>query len=102
MCVAQEFIGGAVKLVRHGLGRHVDHAPRKTAVFSAITIGLDAELTYEILAGRKCNHVAVHDSERDTVEIGGALIRRAAANLVVSCCEHVLPGYTCLLYTSDA
>jgi hypothetical protein len=56
-------------------------------------VGLHAELGNCIRAGHHVNEVAQGGVARNTVVIGGALVRHAAADLVITGSEDVLPGY---------
>src|SRR5439155_3688795 len=88
--VAQKLVRAAVKVVASGFGGYVDHTARVTAEFRAVTVGLHAELGNCVRTRHQDREVTYAGIRRDAIEIGGALVRDAAANLIISGGEHVL------------
>src|ERR1039458_10069450 len=82
--VAQEFVSGAVELVRTGLGGGVNDSARGAAVFSRITGGQHGEFSDGIQAGIGAEHVAWSAVSRvvdaDAVHTVVVLLRAGSGN----------------------
>ena len=88
--VAQVLVRAAMKVVAATPGRHVDYAARVTAVLGAVVVRLHAEFGDRVGDWNQCGDIAVSDVHRNTVKERDALVRRAAADLVVARRENVL------------
>ena len=92
--VPQEFVGGTVELVAAGLRGHVDDTAGKPSELRTEVVGLDLEFLHSVLGRDQGGEVGVADVDGRTVQRRGALIRLAAADLVVAPGKDVDPGRT--------
>ena len=87
------FEPAAVEAVRARARRHVDDATGESSEFGAAVVGLDAELFDRFRAWCQDDDIAVgRILHRDAIEKRRALIRRAAANLIVAGGKDVFAG----------
>ena len=95
--VAMEFEQASAVGIRARPRDDIDDAAGKPPELGAAVVGLHAELGDRLRARGQHDDVAVGGIlDRHSVEVGGALVRRSAADLVVAGREHVLAGQAAL------